>query len=600
LILRQLRTKNRNTIKGGDGMAKLLSIVLFPPLAIGRLGDSRVPIDAFDWTDDPNTHGGGQTVIRPAVSLDVQPDGSVRPRIPSVIQFRDTPGGPLRPTAPFLEVWAQFDDNDEARPLTSAILAAAGGDLSRVTWKVGVANLKAARRTKSAACGFNAEVEIAGDDHAPRPLLAASPNVAGTAPLVSEDAPIPLGAVQALRPVQAKALGVDLDVLRLRFTPAAGEVYGPPGATRAQDPDAPFTSLAQYEIVPAKNRILNPAAAWSTFQPQSQQDQPEPPDTFDGVTDLPDGSQGGQSWGVVDDTCDGIVRVSVEIGTERHSAMARITAGPPDFAPDRRPFASLADDLADRELQALSEKEIADPATILEVADLLKRVFETVSLTNLDALRTRMLRGNGPGDGPVPHTDMRSMTAADTPLADQTAAILAGSAASGGLGYSLVANDVHSALTNVDSMIALFRTQPDRMKHMLRPPFARFGDLPVDPAPALPTDPVGPNATPVLRAVERDPRQPRDQQHDMRMPPYMRDADAFPLSLSWRQYREVVALIDLLSKLGEADIARLSPVRRHVAEVGRRRLAAAETSAAKISTAKTSNAKRSARGGRKS
>ena len=552
-------------------MAKLVSVLLLPPLAIGRLGDSAVPIDAFDWADDPNTHGGSQTVIRPAVTLDVHPDGSVRPRIPAVIVFRDAPMGPIRPTAPFLEVWGRLDDGSEARRLTSAGLAALGGDLSRVTWQVSVANLKAARRTKNAACGFSAEVKFAGDDHRPRPLLAVSPNIAGTPPLVSEGAPIPLGSVQAVRPFPGKALGVDLDTLRLRFTPAAGEVYGPPSATRAQDPSAPTTSFAQYEIVPEGNRILNSAAAWSTFQPQSQPDQPEPPDTFDGVTDLPDGSQGGQSWGVVDDTCDGIVRVIIEIGSERHSAMARITAGPPDFAPDRRPFASLADDLADRELPALTDSEIADPVTVVEVADLMRRVFETVSLTNLDALRNQMLRDNGSGDGPVPHTDSRSMTAADAPLADQTAAILGGGAAGGGLGYSLVAGDVHGALADVDNMITLFRTQGERMKHLLRPPFARFGDLPAQPAGALPTDPIGPNVVPVLRAVERDPRQPRDQQHDMRMPPYMRDADAFPLSLSWRQYREVVALIDHLSKMSEKDIALLSPVRRHVAEVVSRR-----------------------------
>jgi hypothetical protein len=560
-------------------VAKLISVLLLPPLAIGRLGDSKIPVDAFDWVEDPNAHGGGQTVIRPALSLDVQADGSVRPRSPAVIQFRDAPSGAIRPTAPFLEVWGRFDDGGEAKPLTNTTLIALGGALAHVTWQVSVANLKAARRTKDPACGFSAEVKLAADDHTPRALLAVSPNVAGSAPLVSEGAPIPLGSVQAMRPLAAAMMGVDLDVLRLRFTPAAGEVFGPPSATRAQDPDAPATSLAQYEIVPAANRILNPAATWCSFQPQTQSDQPEPADTFDGVIDLPDGSLGGQSWGVVDDTCDGIVRVTVEVGPERFSAAARITSGPPDFAPDRRPFASLADDLADRELPALADAEIADPVTVLEVADLLRRVFETVSLTNLDALRTSMLRENAPGDGPVPHTDSRSMTAADAPLADQTSAILAGSPARGGLGYTLVAGDVHSALADIDSMITLFRSQGARLKHLIRPPFARFGDLPAQPAATLPTDPLDPGAVPVLRAVERDPRQPRDQQHDMRMPPYMRDADAFPLSLSWRQYREVMALIDRLSKLSDDEVARLSPVRRHVAEVWRRREEAARAAA---------------------
>jgi hypothetical protein len=374
-------------------------------------------------------------------------------------------------------------------------------------------------------------------------------------------------------------MGVDMDLLRLRFTPAKGEVYGPPNATRAEDPAAPSTSLAQYEIVPAANRILNPDAAWCLFQPQTQDDQPEPADTFDGVVDLPDGSMGGQSWGVVDDTCDGIVRVTVEVQSERFSASARITSGPPDFAPDRRPFAALADDLADRELPALSDAEIADPITVLEVADLLRRVFETVSLTNLDALRTSMLRDNGPSDGPVPHTDGRSMTAADVPLADQTAEILGGTAARGGLGYSLVAGDVHSALADIDNMIALFRTQGARLKHLIRPPFARFGDLPAQPAAALPTDSLDPGGVQVLRPVERDPRELRDQQHDMRMPPYMRDADAFPLSLSWRQYREVMALIDRLSTASNAEIAALSPVRRHVAKVGLRRKEAVKAAA---------------------
>jgi len=128
-------------------------------------------------------------------------------------------------------------------------------------------------------------------------------------------------------------------------------------------------------------------------------------------------------------------------------------------------------------------------------------------------------------------------------------------------------------------MIALFRSQGARLKHLIRPPFARFGDLPAQPAATLPIDPLDPGAVPVLRAVERDPRQPRDQQHDMRMPPYMRDADAFPLSLSWRQYREVMALIDRLPKLSDDEVARLSPVRRHVAEVWRRREEAARAPA---------------------
>lgn len=555
-------------------MAQLQEIFLLPPMVIGRLGDSKTPVDAFDWAGDSSTHGGGRTVIQPAISLDVQSDGSVRPRLGSVIQFRDGPNGPIRPTAPFLEVWALFADSADPRPLTGSALVGMGGSLSGVTWQASVANLKAARRTKDPACGFSAEVKVAASDSTRKELLAVSPNVPGSAPLVKESSPISLGFIQAIRPLASVAMGVDLDVLRLRFTPAVGDVYGPPGATRAQDPDAPPSSLAQYEIVPPANRVLNPDAAWCSFRPETQLDQPEPPDTFDGVTDLPDGSQGGQSWGVVDDTCDGIIRVTVELGAARFSAIARITSGPPDFAPDRRPFASLADDLADRELPALTEAEISDPATALEVADLLSRVFETVSLTNLDSLRTRMLRANGTDSGTVPHTDKRSMTADDAPLADQVPTTL-GPEPVAGLGRTMVAGDVHSALADVDNMLALFRQQPQRVKRLIRPPFARFPDLPALPPNQLPTDPLDPGAVPVLRAVERDPRQARDAQHDMRMPPYMRDADAFPLSLSWRQYREVIALIDRISTMGADEFASISPLRQHLNRVVRRRRDAA-------------------------
>jgi hypothetical protein len=92
----------------------------------------------------------------------------------------------------------------------------------------------------------------------------------------------------------------------------------------------------------------------------------------------------------VDDTCDVVIEATVEVGSERFTATARASAGPPDFAPDLRPFMSLADDLADRELPALTTARIREQVTVEEVADF-RLVFETVSLTNLDALRGMML-----------------------------------------------------------------------------------------------------------------------------------------------------------------------------------------------------------------
>ena len=557
-------------------MTSLLAVYVLPPFAIARLGASETPVDAFEWVENPATHGAGRTVIRPAVSLRVRSDGSVQPYMPSVILFRDGPGQDIRPTAPFFELWGRFDDSDEPQPLTATRLEAIGGSLGRISWRVRAANLKAARRTKSAADGFGAEVTVRANGHAPVALAAVSPNVPGAPPLVLASAPIMLGRVQAIRPYPGTELGVDLDVIRLRFTPGAGEVFAPPSTTMAADPDAPVGSMRQYEVVPKRNRFLNGEASWARFRPTGDMEQPEPADTFDGVLDTPTGI-GGQSWGVVDDTCDVVIEATVEIGSERWTATARASAGPPDFAPDRRPFMSLADDLADRELPMLTASQIAEPVTVEEVADLLQRVFETVSLTNLDALRRMMLAGqpaNAADPVPVPSLP-GSMTDADRPLADQIPSVLGPRAGDGRLGYTQVAQDVHAELADIDNMLTTFRDQAERIRHLLRPPFARIADLPAQPLDPLPTDRLGTPPKPVLRPRERDPRVLRDGVHDMRMPPYMRDADAAPLSLSWRQYREVLALIDHLAVIDEEAFAQLSPVRRHVAQVVQRRRAAA-------------------------
>src|ERR1051326_7996929 len=98
-------------------------------MAIARLGGSTHPLDSFNWIEDPSLHGAGRTVIDPAVSLEVQPDGSVRPFLPASIQFRD--GNLLRPVAPFFELWAKVQGADDLQPLTTALLAQNGASLQR-------------------------------------------------------------------------------------------------------------------------------------------------------------------------------------------------------------------------------------------------------------------------------------------------------------------------------------------------------------------------------------------------------------------------------------------------------------------------------------
>jgi hypothetical protein len=58
----------------------------------------------------------------------------------------------------------------------------------------------------------------------------------------------------------------------------------------------------------------------------------------------------------------------------------------------------------------------------------------------------------------------------------------------------------------------------------------------------------------------RDPRITRDVLHDMRMPPYMRDSDATPLSLTRRQYQFLMKVLKRLESPGASDLVPVTAV----------------------------------------
>ena len=213
-------------------------------------------------------------------------------------------------------------------------------------------------------------------------------------------------------------MNVDLGILRVRFTPAQGNVYGPPNAVAGPaSPLQPGQALAAstlggrlHEIVPQENRILSPSTPWSRYIMDKRGDDPQPSDSYDGAN-----VGQNRSWGVVDDTCDGIIEAQLVIKEERFVAMARVLSTCPDYAPDRRPFYSVADDLADRDLPSV---DIGSDDTQHEVTDLFQRAFETASIFNLDAMRERAIIENieqsqPPANAKLPKIDQRSMTAAD-------------------------------------------------------------------------------------------------------------------------------------------------------------------------------------------
>ena len=552
----------------GRAIPAIERFFFLPPLAIARVGGSHNPLDSFVWAKDPTIHGAHRTVIRPAVSFEVLTDGSLRPYQPAAIQFRDR--GFLRPVAPFFELWVKLQ-NGHCEPLTARFLRSCNASTDSVEYTVTVGNRKAQRRTGSATCAFLAQIVVSASDHERKRLLAFSPHTSGQEPLVFRDHPIPLGHFQVIKPIERIAMDVDLSTLRVRFTPARGEVYGPPTAIAGPaSPLPPGLSLPGvtlggrlHDIVPPENRFLNPNTPWSRYIMDERDDDPQPSDSYDGAN-----VGNNRSWSVVDDTCDGIIEAQVIIDDRRFVATSRILSSCPDYAPDRRPFYSVADDLADRDLDPIDVSDATISDTEHEIGDLFERAFETASLFNLDAMRERAITENiespqPPRNRNLPKIDTRSMTRADTPYADLTAELFAyppseESLPGFRLPYAAAAQFKHASLCDMETLLALLRSNADHVKALVRPPFGRFGKLPKRPG----TQP---------KPDFRDPRVKRDEFHDMRMPPYMRDSDLLPLSITHRQYDALMSLIKYLQGQRSMLAGRLNtPIARRTAELEER------------------------------
>jgi hypothetical protein len=347
---------------------------------------------------------------------------------------------------------------------------------------------------------------------------------------------------------------VDLSQLRLRFTPAAGKVYGPPRAVQGPDRltitgPVDVLQLANtlegrvHTIVPPEQRILSDDTPWSTYRMVTGlYEDPQPQDGYDGSDD-----GDSQSWGVVDDSCDAVITVALAWRGQRYVAQGRVFVGPPAFQPDRRPFYSVADDLADRDLPLVQVTEANFEEVKAEVVALFRRVFETAASLNLDAARTEALQDNQGQSAPptpqLPQTGPASMTAADPPFIDRTPdltlnqppALYTTSVRGDRLSYSQAVPFVHSQLMEEAVLIDFLRRRHAHVRRLLRPAFGLITEWQADPPPE--PDP-----------GFRDPRVVRDLMHDMRMPPYMRDAYYVPLSLTRRQYRMMIDFLDLLAR----------------------------------------------------
>jgi hypothetical protein len=509
-----------------------------PAVVIARLGGSTTPLVAYHWAASIDPRNEDDTVIEPDWSFDILPDGSISPFKPDSIRFRD--GNLIRPTCPFIEVWTKIGAPGSERgswsevPLTEAMLRQAGADRAALSFAIDARNAKAARRADDPNLVYGSSVEIAGDDHRPTALNAVS-SPGALRPMIPPGRQIPLGFAQVVRPQPNPPMppwpnSIDLDVIRLRFTPGRGEFYGPPQAARA-------TPESSIPAVRSENAFLDAGAGWFNSlaegpKKMGQSGYVEPQDTFDFFQV----GRNSHSLGVIDDTCEARIDVKLRLGAATLTTHADVLVGPPDFAPDRRPFLSLADELNDRAADAGSRSAALAGRDLDDWAqDLLQRVYETVSLMNVDHWR----REHGreplpadqlaptaiPGDG-VPRPD-KAMGGRDK-LRDRSVPVPQASSRLP-LPLSQRARERHRAISDIENLKSLIVASPDRVRNLVRGPFEH------EPGES------NPNA---------------QEWTSMRMPPFMRGSNANPLTLSAWQYDLLMRWVSELVAARPAIVAR--------------------------------------------
>lgn len=503
---------------------QIRSIYITPSFAVARLGSSTTPVESYQWVHAQEPRYDGETTVVPDWSLAIDPDGTIRPYLPPTIAFRD--GARIRPVAPFFEVWARVSETPDAEatsevPLTPALLSELGLTLAEVQVKVSAFNRKAAFRMSNPDLVFGTfpAVAVAADENARVPLTGVSPPGAAT-PMIPPGRSIPLGFLQWLRsrpqPLnEAWSDAVDVEVLRFRFWPPAGAFYGPPAAGQA----APVQGRPEA-AVPADNAFLDPAAGW--FNGVTG-DNVLPGDTYDvidqTIVSRPPDFPPGVSLGVVDDTCEVHFDLSLQLGDGAITARAVAFVAPPDFAPDRRPFLSVADELNDRSADAAARNAAMDDGELDQwIEDLFERVYETASLLNVDLLSMHPQRNRAvqlPADaqrpddldtGVRPRSDfaMGGRDAHRNPLYKIDAV-----AEARPLPLSEHARMRHRALSDLQNLVSLLATNPNRFLELIRGPFEvesfeGYGET------------------------------------TMRMPPFMRQSNALPLTLAQWQYELIM------------------------------------------------------------
>lgn len=348
----------------------ILELRILPPVAIGRLGAAAEPLDAFDLEVDPDQPMDYRRIVpRPSLKIDPVSGEVARCHVPEKIRFKDE-NRKIRPVAPFLEVYARTSEQpDVLQALTVQMLQAENLSLDALHWDIDLGNIKIYRRTNNVDDKIHASVQGLKDHQ----RYAMEGHCSNFYP----GKKLPLGFVQFVKPT------AEFPEIRLRYTPAAGIVYGTRMKRREswQDPvpkDDP--------IIDSEDLVLydGEKGDWLNYTESTGPTLTNPASIYAGYADK-DGNQ--VSWGYLDDECDGIAKVCLtRADGSQLQAHAYIGAGPPAFAPDTLPIRVVSDEME----QILYGPEVLDESVSLEEAtEIVLRALETVRLMN-----TAVMNGN--------------------------------------------------------------------------------------------------------------------------------------------------------------------------------------------------------------
>ena len=360
----------------------ILELRILPSLAIARLGSSRHPLENFTLNAEEGRLGFRKIVPAETLYVNNKTGEIEKAATPDKIVFKDR-NHRIRPVAPFLEVYARTSD-ETLQPLTLQLLKANGLSESEIKWTVEVGNIKAYRRTKEE--GDKATANVSFSDHAVHVLNATAGNFLPGKVL-------PLGSVRYIKPTK------QFPEIRLRFTPAAGLVYGASDSRIESDGKERRDRVVRGRVIYDHRKKRKGKNWWGYVGVRDDPTDTSPSSIYAGF----DKRGRHKSWGYLDDECDGIVTVELNLGGgTKLSAFARIGAGPPHFAPDGLPVRTIYDELQ----QALLGPEVAPEATRLaDAEDIVRRAAETVRFLNTAVMNGNPVAGGRPAENTMPQQD---------------------------------------------------------------------------------------------------------------------------------------------------------------------------------------------------